>query len=667
MSRHFWEDELETFVIEAALNATEEANFNASTAFVVVGANLLSYEIPEGYQPAGEGWEHAVGEGDTYYYQPCLKGVTRTWGAVTDGWSMIPCVIRLTMDTFELVDIIDLAPSEPTITNYRDASLRAGEPYFSDGLENLPDFAAWGRIGDCAHGSSLSPAGGTLHAILRVGDWLIPQISNSNQMYAYNLDSETFFRLEGWDETPAQLLLADPQDGITFTAHDHQRHWYNVVCSIGGDKVLILHEVQDRESSVVSDFINTKTPSATVGSETISDYFRAKWVNASGTTSAEYSGGDIGDWYDDWAYNWDLPDLYCGDLFGEPWGAGPGKPPYSGGGLTRSQATLESEFVTAVEIDLDALCATPRFISSRTASVTVELQIYEFPASGSPAYVSTLYTWDDTTEAQDPIIRGATEYTITSTTIGALDVVDAPADADNYVLDIASDSSYYRRRDSDFSFGAGVMLHSVVPSAVTGGDRYIAQSEDINNCPGPDGPALFKGEVDSGGIKHSNACLLTVLAAPIAATPLLPAIADWSPCHIVNDGTVAISLPRISLAGVIRCLPLEVDAPDWTVDPRDHVPESEDSSVGAAVSNGVLTAQFLYLVVLRVGGHTLLKIRVYDLLDGETVVQSAGAVVSTVNLTTLVASEGDLYRDNLVAVNRRLVGLSSTAFFEITT
>jgi hypothetical protein len=669
VSRHFWEDAVEAFTNEAALNATEEANFSASTAFVVVGANLLSYEIPTGYQPAGEGFEYAVGEGDTLYYQPALKGVTRAWGDVTDGWSMIPCVIRLTMDTFELVDIIDLEPAEPTITNYRDASLLAGRPWFGDGLANLPGFIPWGRIGDCAAGvNGTINQHGELHAILRVGNWLFPQISNSNQAYAYNLASETYWRLNGWEEMPAQLLQADPQTDVAFESYAHDRYWYNVVAPIGDGKILLLVENQRREASVVSDFINTLTPEATVGGETIRDTLRAKWVNSSGTTSLEYSG-DSGDWYDLYAYNWDLPDIQAGDLYGEPWGTGPGKPPYSGSGLTRDQAATESEFVAAIEIDLDDLIAVPRYAGMYPVDATMGLQVWDFSTT-TPEFVETIYAWNDTTEPQDPVVRGASEYTITSTTFGALPVVEAGgafAD-DHYVIDVETDATTLRNNDSDFTTGAGVMLHSLESLPVTGGDRFFAQSQDINNAEGPDGPALYKTEVDTGGEKHSTPCLLTVVTAPIVANPELPENANWHPAKICTDGTVAIALPRESVAGLIRCLPLVVDAPDWTVDPLDHLTtDPEEASHGSCRSNGVLTAQFLYAVFERDGGQTLLKIRVADLLDeAEALVEAAGTVVATVDLATAIGSSTEAYHDPLIVVNRRMVGVGATTFFEIT-
>lgn len=691
MARFFWDEGasfqeftgtweysgIDTFLSLASFPAETgmEANFNASPSSVIAGPNSLSYNLESGYQPAGEGFEYQVEGGDTYYYQPALKGVTRTWGDVTDGWAIIPCVIRLTMDTFELVDVIELVPSIPTITNYRDASRFYGSAHFPYGLMFLPDFIPWGRIGDCVAGtvSVGSTHTGELHTILRVGDWLIPQISNSNQMYAYNLADESYFRLEGWDDLPAQLLQANPQDGIDFEAYAHTRSRFNVIGSAGDDKVLVLVETQDRECSVVSDFINTKTPEVTLYGETMRDTFRAKWVNSSGTTSLEYSG-DTGYWYDTFGYNWDLPDLACGGVWGGPWesaGFGPPHPPWVESTVdARSYAEIVAEQIAAMTIDLDALAATPRLIGPSTTAVYVELQVWEFPVSGSPAYLSTLYTWDDTTVEGTSILMGPTEYTFTETTLGALPV-EGPSDAypDNYVIDWFSDSNYHREPSSDFSFGSGVLLHSFGYLEVDAGERWISSSEDVNNCPGPSGPWLDVGEVDGGS---TLPVLLTTLETPIVANPLLPAAPEWNPCHVVNDGSVAILLPHMSKYGLIKCVPLiepgsgDPPLPAWEINSRDYVDENISESIGACLSNGVLTAQFLYLVLANVGRQTLLKIRVYDALDEEELVtEAAGTVVEMVDLTDFLGGY-ESYRDTLVVVNRRLVGINNTEFFEIT-
>jgi len=110
----------------------------------------------------------------------------------------------------------------------------------------------------------------------------------------------------------------------------------------------------------------------------------------------------------------------------------------------------------------------------------------------------------------------------------------------------------------------------------------------------------------------------------------------------------------------------------WTVDVLDYASPhlSGDRYVqdaGAGISNGVLTSQFLYLVVKDLAGARLLKIRVRDLLDeSEAVIEPAGTVVSYPLITGTIGQSLTLYRDNLVVVNRRLVGLSNTAYFEIT-
>ena len=88
---------------------------------------------------------------------------------------------------------------------------------------------------------------------------------------------------------------------------------------------------------------------------------------------------------------------------------------------------------------------------------------------------------------------------------------------------------------------------------------------------------------------------------------------------------------------------------------------------GLGFPTAYFTSQFLYLVVKDLAGARLLKIRVRDLLDeSEAVIEPAGTVVSYPLITGTIGQSLTLYRDNLVVVNRRLVGLSNTAYFEIT-
>lgn len=689
---NYWAAEIVTHA-DTALSSDHAqvwADFEASSSAVVVGNNDLIYNLPAGYQIAGEGFEHAVGEGETLYYQPALKAVEETYtsldgtGATVTDWHLHPCVIRLTMDTFEQVDIIDLTPQEPTIDWYRDCLRNAPPPLISEGLSQA-GFAAWGMVAD---------AGGKFYSILRVGDWLIPQIGNANQLYAYNLSTETFFRLAGWDETghPEQMRKADTQSEIDFLAYAHDRSYFNVISRLSGTQVLILRETHTVEAEVVSNFSGAKIEPRTITFEStsadVSDYFKETWVNASGTTSAEVTPPENAGLYK--PFEWDEAAFQCGGLVGEPW-SGNAIPPLPDHYPERTKAAAAAEMIAAVGDDLAYISALPRFAGVAIADAEITLEIWDFPSTGDPAYVSTVQTWDAGEWSPGNLLRGVTDWEISETTYGALPVVVDTAFASNYVIDPPDVTGYENNGDSDFSRGNGVMLHSYWSSSVPLESylRWGITSEDRNNCPGPSGPWLDKGEVDTTPGKE---VILTILRTPIASTPSLPSPPAFHPCKYVTDGSILIGLPRefgpdMSWIGAVsnatynaalkarvrvECLGLDVGEPSWTVDVLDYASPhlSGDRYVqdaGAGISNGVLTSQFLYLVVKDLAGARLLKIRVRDLLDeSEAVIEPAGTVVSYPLITGTIGQSLTLYRDNLVVVNRRLVGLSNTAYFEIT-
>lgn len=713
---HYWNSESLTHMDEGNPEGQMQAkaDFEVSGSSVVVGQNDLSYTLPPGYQILGEGFEYAVGDGPVRFYQPALKAVERIYtsrhgeGPTVTDWCLIPCVIRLAMADLTLVDILDIAPEVPTITWYRDCNLFAPPPVFPEGLDQA-GLVRWGRIADCA---------GDCYGVLRVGSWLLGQVANSNQVFGWNLETEEGYWLAGWDNVPWRLRLgetgisvAEPPEGessdLEFDAYQHTRTYFNVIASVGSGQALILRERQTVQASVISD-INTFTePREISGGEstaTVSDLFRRVWVNASGTDTAIIDPPENSGLYH--PFEWNEAAFQCGGLIGEPW-SGNALPPLPDHYPARTRAEAAAEMTAALAADLATVTARAKINAMRVVDVEIGLYLVDFSGE-TPAWPEEpLVVWDGEDWTLGPLLRGQTEYSISETTYGALPVVASEDYPSNYVLDL-EETDYHTSSSSDFSTGAGAMIHGYwdaeVPLEVY--TRSGITSEDRNNCEGPLGPWLDASTVDSN---PSRPVVLTVLKVPIVSRPELPAPAAWHPCKYCTDGMVLIGLPRESLlerleylnpggtpfenqsggtageaiawnqaisdACTLTCLPLAELQPSWTVAVLDYATPIVkrtagsgypvwDSTSGAAITNGVLNAQFVYLVVKDNAGQRLLRVRVRDLMDGETVVEAAGSVRTGLVASGTIVRAANLH-DNLLVVNRRLIGLGADGYFEI--
>lgn len=688
MAHHFFEAVAETFA-QTGRNIENRADFLASPSsmgyLASPGADPITLAMAPEHKAIGEAFRHQeTEESETLIYQPILVSDDRDVLGTADAWAMFPAVhrIRLSGGALEFVDEspFELRPAVPTLDQYRDCLLFGGSPYIQGGLPGNP----WGRCTDVGIGSGLSDLGGALFAILRVGNHLIPQFSAGNQCYSRNLVTGEYWRLLGFTGIPSRLRQVDPNidlsepdeedQPIEFEGYEHTIYLYTVLGSIGGTRALILVEEQDRECSVISDFAKEYTPGTDpeFPDDTVrfSDLFRAKWVNATTTNSVLCAEEDRDLWYDGKAYNWQLDSLKCGGILGEPWGEG--VKPLSAGSSTvpRTQGEVTEEFIAELTRDLSHICAKPAFGGLHRSTVTVQLQIWDFPADNTePQFVNTLLEWNDESVEQEAVVRGASSFDISATNYGGLSLLDAPNFPDNKIINAVSDEFVKRSPASDFREGAGVMLHSLGPLAISGTDdeRWYVSSEDVNNCPGPSGPWLDR----AGVVTYATIpVILTRVEAPIAAHPRLPEPPRHNPYTYASDGLVAVFMPRYG-ASDIKCVPLAEGQPSWTIAVADYVGvgDSNDNLYryrGVMEGNPVLTATFLYVVVTRIGGHALLKIRVRALLDpndSAIVLEPAGTV--TVHPLVTPAFGSEYYRDDIIVINRRLVAFNSTHFFEL--
>lgn len=255
-------------------NEGEWDRLHASSYVAYLGGAI--YEIPAGYAPAGEPFEHALStDEEPSIWIPLLKGgeegYTDYLGDPQTAYSLVPCLHQLDLETRELIAEHVLLPDRPEIelplggVRYRNAVPYRGLPANISGsiepdtvgvdvgiLDSLrtPGVAAWGTIGDCG--------GGGLYEILLIDDWAIPRISKSNQLYAINLVTGARYVRRGWRDHGVALAEVRPDDphGVDWSqalTMSYESFAYSVLGRSVEGRILVATEQYRVEPKIRSD------------------------------------------------------------------------------------------------------------------------------------------------------------------------------------------------------------------------------------------------------------------------------------------------------------------------------------------------------------------------------------------------------------------------------
>lgn len=257
---------------------------NVSTE-LVLDHKATTYVPPPNMYLAGEGFLHTGWAGQTWYYQPALELVTRGWSG--DGSQMgphqftdhhfVPRLLRLNEAQTALNGVIDLAPTEPTISSigstfYRNATYAEGLDFSANG--NYSDFdpatintvekrgtstdglgsagdPSLGRIADCQ---------GEFHGVVCIGNWVYPRVGLSNQVWGVNLVTLARQELLGFTGVSTAMaaleLTTDPLDppwGQSFGDLPFSQRLWNVLGKVG-DQLLVQEETQTFTLNTISAF-----------------------------------------------------------------------------------------------------------------------------------------------------------------------------------------------------------------------------------------------------------------------------------------------------------------------------------------------------------------------------------------------------------------------------
>lgn len=255
----------------------------------VAGTNL--YEPPANHFLFGEpflhtGYDNGSGP-ETFLYQPAIELEERAWDFDPTSGSpsftdhhLVPKLLRLLPDQSALVNIVDLAPTEPTVTSavgkdfYRNATYAAGLGFGANNNDNNADPSADSftvvprrSSSTCGLGQSGLPAAariadiqGDIYSVILVGDWAVPLVGLSNQAWAVNLITGARSEFIGFSDNgqiSSLELDTDPTNppwGASFTDYPFTQTIVNVIGALNSEVVITCEEEQDFTLNVISDF-----------------------------------------------------------------------------------------------------------------------------------------------------------------------------------------------------------------------------------------------------------------------------------------------------------------------------------------------------------------------------------------------------------------------------
>ena len=631
-------------------------------------------------------------------------------------WHVIPALVVLEMEDWsEPVEIIDIWPEHPRIgENYCDAigigTLREGT--FAGGGLRHHGVNGWANIEWAG--------GGALVEILRVGPWVIPRIEASNQLIALNLDTRQYVRQRGWDGLLPRLAEVpgdyDPREpwpgGLTFTHEYYVRRTYEVLGPLADGSIALYRESHTHMQRIVSAIDDELTPPHTVThgggiedpnhGQTAStrDTIYRTWACAtSGAGRAAWADPpDRRDWNNN--YQWVGPssgDLRCGNVPGGPWVTTYYRGIEMGMRVVHLQPGRNEDgtpiFQAALQADLDHVLGTPALAGTPISEVEGRWEEWRLPTIAEPeAVITTIRELPDVDAYEGATLTNGRSHEMLSGGLNTADLDLQPiathpgfwAIGNTEMPELWDENGRVELESSiDYSLssGTGVILHKFTEDRTTDpvtGEvswGWWADSMDQNNCPGPGGPYLYSG--DPGGPAalpdHIRYHLTRLWITPYGKQQLYRPTRAHS-ANYVSDGDLMIWLPRAQADKITSATTLDEfsrqarivayrrDGEDWiedwelatldVVSPVLHpLSGSAEPESGGCVSNGILTRGYLYLVLRDGAGQSLLQIAA-----------STGEVASKRPLSAPLSARADIYRDNLVAVNRRLVGLGATTF-----